>query len=63
MTPENPKSRSFPTPAIAQSDSKPESLNLNEVDLSRDGTQGDVVVFKGRSSTFVSKRPTAGDDK
>ncbi|WP_156387025.1 MULTISPECIES: hypothetical protein [unclassified Rhizobium] len=63
MTPENPKNRSFPTPTIAKSVSKPESLNLNEVDLSRDGTQGDVVVSKGRSRTFVSKRSTAGDDK
>ncbi len=63
MTPENPKSRSLPTPTVAKSDSKSESLNLNEVDLSRDGTQGNVVVSKGRSSTFVSKRSTASDDE
>jgi hypothetical protein len=63
MTRENPESSSFPTPAIAKPSSQPKSLNLDEVDLTRDGVQGDVVVSKGRSSTFVSKRPTAGDDR
>jgi hypothetical protein len=62
MNRENSKS-SFPKPAIAKRNSQPERLNLDEVDLNRDGIQGDVVVSKGQASTFVSKRPKAGEDK
>jgi hypothetical protein len=63
MTHKNSKTGSFPAPAIAKRSSQPESLNLDELDLSRDGIQGDAVVSKGDASTFVSRKPNADDDK
>lgn len=63
MTRNDPKTASFPTPAIAKHNSQPKSLDLDDVDLGRDGVQGDVVVSKGPASTFGSKNTSAGDDK
>lgn len=63
MTRKKLKTGSFPAPAIAKRSSHPESLNLDEIDLSRDGVQGDVVVSKGDASTFVSRKPKVDDDK
>ncbi len=63
MAHENPKSGSFPAPVIAKRNTQPESLNLDDVDLSRDGVQGDVVISKGDTSTFVSRKPAADDGK
>lgn len=61
MPHENPKTGSFPAPAIAKRNPQSASLNFDEVDLSRDGIQGDVVVSKGDASTFVSRKPKADD--
>jgi hypothetical protein len=44
----------FPTPAISARKSTSKSLDLENIDMSKDGKQGDAVVSKGRSSTFVS---------
>jgi hypothetical protein len=63
MTRDDQNSGSFPTPAIAKRNSQPESLNLDDVDLSRDGVQGDVTVTKRPASTFVSRRVPAYDEK
>jgi hypothetical protein len=63
MTRDDPKTASFPPPAIAKHNSQPESLDPDDVDLGRDGVQGDVVVSKGTASTFVSKNTLAGDGK
>lgn len=51
---------SFPTPAISARKSKSKSLDMENIDMSKDGKQGDVAVSKGRSSTFVS---LANDDR
>jgi hypothetical protein len=40
---ENP----FPTPAVVTRKSKPKSLDLERVDTSRSGAQGEVFVSKG----------------
>ncbi len=56
--PSNPDP-TFPTPAISTGKSTPKSLNLENIDMSKNGRQGDVVVSKGRSSTFAS---LANDD-
>lgn len=63
MTRDDPKTAPFPTPAIAKRNSQQNSLNLEEVDLSRDGVQGDVVVSKGPASTFVSRKTPTSDDR
>jgi hypothetical protein len=59
----NDDHNSFPTPAIASAGKKAKSLNLEKVDMSRAGIQGDVYVSKGRSSTFVSAIPDAKESK
>ena len=53
----------FPTPAIASGLKNPKSLDLEKVDMSRAGAQGDVYVSKGRSSTFVSAISDAKESK
>jgi hypothetical protein len=47
----------FPTPRTGKQRSKDKSLNLENVDMRKDGVQGDVAVSKGRASTFVTKVP------
>jgi hypothetical protein len=47
----------FPTPMVANHRTERKSLNLDEADLSKDGVQGDVVVSKGRASTFAAAIP------
>jgi hypothetical protein len=42
-------------PMVAKREPKEQSLDLENVDMSKDGIQGDVLVSKGRSSTFVTK--------
>jgi hypothetical protein len=54
------KSSPFPTPRIASSKTKTESLDLENIDMSQDGVQENVVVTKGRAATFVRRVP---DDK
>ena len=56
--PSNPNPN-FPTPAISARKSTSKSLDLENIDMSKNGKQGDVVVSKGRASTFVS---SARDD-
>ncbi|QKK33324.1 hypothetical protein FE844_027580 (plasmid) [Rhizobium indicum] len=46
---------SRPDPAIVKRGSREQSLDLKNVDMSREGVQGDVVVSKGRAGTFVTK--------
>ncbi len=48
------KRSSFPAPAIMKQSSEPKSLDLESVDMTRDGVQGDAVVSKGRASTVVT---------
>ena len=50
----------FPAPMISKSQHRSGALNLDEVDMSKDGVQGDVAVSKGRASTFVTKLPEDG---
>jgi hypothetical protein len=58
MTDDQPKSeKPFPTPTIGNKRAKGTSLNLQNVDMRKDGVQGGVVVSKGRASTFVTKLP------
>ena len=45
----------FPAPMVSKRQDRSASLNLEEVDISKDGVQGDLAVSKGRASTFVSK--------
>lgn len=59
----NDDQKSFPTPAIALAGKQAKSLDLEKVDMSRAGVQGDVYVSKGRSSTFVSAIPDAKESK
>lgn len=49
---------SFPNPAVVQDKSSEESLDLKNIDVTRQGTQNDAVVSKGPASTFVSKLPS-----
>jgi hypothetical protein len=51
------KSSSFPTPRIASSKTETESLDLEDIDMSQDGVQENVVVTKGRAATFVRRVP------
>ena len=50
------------TPMISKRDKKPTSLQLDQVDMSKDGVQGNVIVSKGSASTFVAAIPKDGDD-
>jgi hypothetical protein len=45
------------TPLIANKPGKGSSLALIDIDMSKSGVQGDVVVSKGRSCTFVTELP------
>ena len=53
----------FPAPVISKRQDQTGSLNLEEVDMSKGGVQGDVAVSKGRASTFVTKLPEDGSGK
>ncbi|WP_080868100.1 hypothetical protein [Agrobacterium tumefaciens] len=47
----------FPAPTVSKRQNRSAPLNLDEVDMSKDGVQGDVAVSKGSASTVVSKLP------
>lgn len=49
-----PKS-DFPAPMVSKRQDRSGVLNLDEMDMSKDGVQGGVAVSKGGASTFVSK--------
>lgn len=53
----------LPAPMVSKRQDRSASLNLDEVDMSKDGVQGDVAVSKGRASTFVSKLPEDGNQE
>jgi hypothetical protein len=53
--PEEIKKSSFPTPMIATSKAEPQSLDLEKIDMSRQGVQGNAVVTKGPAATFVTR--------
>lgn len=52
-----------PAPMVGKRQDRSASLNLDEVDMSKDGVQGDVAVSKGRASSFVSKLPEDGNQE
>jgi hypothetical protein len=49
------KSSSFPTPWIASSKTETESLDLEDIDMSQDGVQENVVVTKGGRSACLRR--------
>jgi hypothetical protein len=51
--------KSFPTPAVATQRVEQKSLDLEHVDMSKGGAQGNVFVSKGTASTVVSLMPEA----
>ncbi len=53
----------FPAPMVSKRQDRSASLNLEEVDMSKDGVQGDIAVSKGRASTFVTKLTADGSGK
>ena len=52
-----PEAQRLATPAITKGAYGERSLDMSNVDMSRDGVQGEVVVSKGRASTVVSMLP------
>lgn len=62
MTKEESKSNGpIPAPMISRRGDRSPSLNLDEVDMSKDGVQGNVEVSKRRASTLVSVVPADGE--
>ncbi|MBW9117353.1 hypothetical protein JNB88_27415 [Rhizobium cauense] len=50
-------------PAIIRKKSAPKTLDLEQIDLNRNGVQEDVMVSKGRARTVVTTLPDSEDDK
>jgi hypothetical protein len=59
--PEVDENKPFPTPAVATRRPERKSLDLEKVDMNKEGVQGDVFVSKGRASTFASVIPGVED--
>lgn len=57
------KKSSFPAPRIASSKRQPEPLDLGNIDMSKDGVQGNAVVSKRRAATFVTRVPDEKEGK
>ncbi|MFP3547497.1 hypothetical protein SB748_29285 [Rhizobium sp. SIMBA_035] len=51
------ENKPFPTPAVATRRPERKSLDLEKIDMTKKGIQGDVFVSKGRASTFASVLP------
>jgi len=49
------ESKPFAAPMVKRESKDQQSLDLDNVDMALDGVQGDAVVSKGQSSTFVTK--------
>jgi len=52
---ENSEKKPLAAPMINRGAKDRQSLDLEGIDMSKDGRQGDVLVSKGRSSTVVTK--------
>ncbi|MBY5325541.1 hypothetical protein [Rhizobium leguminosarum] len=52
---ENSGKKPLAAPMINRGAKDQQSLDLDGVEMSTDGRQGDVLVSKGRSRTFVTK--------
>jgi hypothetical protein len=59
--PEADENKPFPTPAVAAPRPEPRSLDLEKVDLNKEGVQGDLFISRGRASTFASVIPGVED--
>jgi hypothetical protein len=49
--------KQFPTPAVNAGKTRPKSLDLTNVDVSKSGVTGGVAISKGEASTFVTTIP------
>lgn len=53
----------FPAPLVSERQDRSASLDLDEVDMSKDCVQGDVAVSKGSASTVVSRLSENGSQE